>query len=228
MRPRLIYLHGFASSPGSNKARRFCRALEGRALDLDVPDLNEGGFAQLTISRQLEQLRRLAEAGHSEPTGERASPLLLVGSSLGGYTAALFASGRDDVSALVLMAPAFDFAARWRQRLGPGQIARWERQGRIPVMHYAYDRELEIDFELMRDAARHPGYPEVRCPTLILHGRDDETIPLASSERYARGRSNVELVALESDHSLASAIDEVVARSLAFFAPWIGEPAGAS
>src|SRR5262245_23744021 len=103
---RHIYLHGFASSPQSGKATYFRRRFDERALTLDVPLLDEGNFEQMTMSSQVAVLDR-AVAG--EPT-------VLIGSSLGGYLAAWYASRHPEVTKLVLMAPAFQFLRRWRAR----------------------------------------------------------------------------------------------------------------
>src|SRR5579883_715627 len=100
---RVIYLHGFASGPSSKKARFFAE----RIPHLEVPDLARGDFEHLTITGQLEVIRDLAK-------GE---PVHLIGSSLGGYLAALYASRHPEVQKLVLMAPAFEFKSRWEERL---------------------------------------------------------------------------------------------------------------
>jgi hypothetical protein len=53
-----VYLHGFASSPGSNKARVIAHALRDSGFHVDIPDLNDGGFEHLTIQRAIDQARR--------------------------------------------------------------------------------------------------------------------------------------------------------------------------
>lgn len=212
-RRRVIYLHGFASSPGSAKATRFVEALGARGVPVDVPDLNEGDFSGLTISRQLALLDRMMA---EQPPGS----VLLVGSSLGGYTAALQAARTDKVAALVLMAPAFDFARRWVARLGDAQTARWQREGAMPTMHFATGREAEIGWSLIEDARSHPGFPDVRVPTLAFHGRRDDTVDPELSVRFAAERENVELELLEADHGLADAIEHIVGRGVDFLSRW--------
>ena len=209
--PRLIYLHGFASSPGSNKATRFAEAVQRRGVAVEIPDLNEGDFRNLTLSRQLRLVERLA-AGDE--------PLVIVGSSMGGYVAALYAAREPRVVALVLLAPAFDFHRRWLERIGESMAAEWQRRGWMPVMHYATNQMEFIGWSLIEDAGRHAAFPEVTVPTLLIHGRRDETVDPRGSLRYAAGRPNVELVLLDSDHSLADAADEIVSRACRFLAPW--------
>ncbi len=210
----LIYLHGFASSPGSHKASLICEALARRGVPFTCPDLNEGDFFGLTISRQVALVRRTADA---HPDG----PLLLMGSSMGAYVAALFAASSRRVQAMVLMAPAFDFIQRWTDRLGEKAVARWERTGSLEVMHFAYDQQLPIGWDLVADARTLDPTPEISVPTLIFHGRRDEVVPCACSEAYARGRPNVELVVLDADHGLGEVTDTIIARSLQFLSPWL-------
>jgi uncharacterized protein len=208
-RPRLIYLHGFASSPRSFKATCFAAALAARGVTPEIPDLNEDDFRHLTISRQLRLVERLS-AGARE--------LALVGSSMGGYVAALFAARDPRVRALVLMAPAFDFARRWSERVGENALAEWRRRGWMPMMHYGYDRIEFIGWELLEDAERHVAFPEVTAPTLLFHGRRDEIVDHRASLSFACGHPNVSLELVDSDHGLSDVTDEIVARSLDFLA----------
>src|ERR1700693_2492947 len=108
---RVLYLHGFASGPSSSKARYFREHLERAGAIVEVPDLAAGDFEHLTITGQLEVIGRVV-SGAAIP---------IIGSSMGGYLAALYASRHPEVPKLVLMAPAFGFARRWAERLGPAQ-----------------------------------------------------------------------------------------------------------
>src|ERR1019366_915967 len=105
---RILYLPGFASSPASSKARFFAERLRGSGALIDIPDLADGDFEHLTISGQLRVIERAA-------AGE---PVALMGSSLGGYLAAIYAARHPEVSHVVLLAPAFGFARRWAERIG--------------------------------------------------------------------------------------------------------------
>ncbi len=114
---RIVYLHGFASTPLSTKAQFFRRQFDGA--DFEIPQLDQGDFDHLTVTGQL---KVVDDAVHGDP-------VVLMGSSLGGYLAALYASRHPNVERLVLLAPAFEFPARWRQRFSGGELAEWERTG---------------------------------------------------------------------------------------------------
>ncbi len=212
-RRRVIFLHGFASSPGAYKAGRFVRALARHDVAVEVPALDEGDFRGVTLARHLALLDRLT-------AGQPPGSVLLVGSSFGAYAAALFAERSDRVAAMVLMAPAFDFARRWAERLGPEQMARWARDGEMLTMHFGSGREEPIAWGLITDARTQPPYPDVRVPTLVLHGDRDDVVPPESSRRFVAGRPNAELVVLDADHGLAEATEEILDRAIAFLAPW--------
>ena len=57
---KVIYLHGFASSPASSKARFFTQKFKGAGFDVSVPALDGGNFRNLTITSQLDIVERAA------------------------------------------------------------------------------------------------------------------------------------------------------------------------
>jgi uncharacterized protein len=203
------YLHGFASGPGSFKAQRFRERLARDGVPLAIPALDGGDFERLTLTGQLAIVEATLRGGEG--------PTVLVGSSLGAYLAALHAS-RAAVDALVLMAPAVDFASRWAERLGAEAMARWRREGSIEVDHVASGRRARIGWGLMEDAARHVPYPRVFAPILVLHGRRDDVVPQARVERFAAMNPGARLVLLDSGHELIDVCDEVIDQARAFLA----------
>ena len=97
-----VYLHGFASSPASSKAQYFKARFAQHDIALDIPELDGGDFEHLTITGQLDVIERRM----------RGRAGVLLGSSMGGYLAALYAERHPEVDRVVLLAPAFDFWAR--------------------------------------------------------------------------------------------------------------------
>lgn len=196
--PQYLYLHGFASSPQSAKAQAMRSRFTALGIDLAIPDLNQGGFSHLTLSRQIQQVSALILA-QSEPT-------ILIGSSLGGLTAAWVAQQpalTERIEKLVLLAPAFAFLAQWLPRLGPDQLEAWRSEGTLPVYHYSEQRTLPLHYNFITDAQ---GYDDnaldAEIPTLILHGTRDETISIEAGRAYAATRPWTKLIELPSDHAL--------------------------
>lgn len=204
----VVYLHGFASSPASSKARHFRDRLERAGARVAIPDLNGGDFERLTITAQLDLLAGAAGPG----------PVSLIGSSMGGWLAGLYAAAHPEVERLVLLAPAFGFNRRWPERLGSAEMERWRRDGALAIFHYGENRIRTVGYQLVDDAARYPDFPDFRQPALIFHGVHDDVVPVRYAEEFSRGRPNVELQVVDSSHDLLNVLDPVAERAVAFLA----------
>lgn len=208
----IVYLHGFASGPGSNKARGLAERFAGAGVRLEVPDLTPGhdGFERSTPSSML----AIAEALLASQPG----PHGLVGSSLGGWLGALAASRNPAVQRLVLLAPAFGLHGRWSRRLTPDQLADWRARG-LEVMHHASGRRRRIGYAFFEDAGRWPAIPRVTVPSLCIAGRRDDTVPLEDVERFVAATPSARLLAVDDGHDLAGSLDRIFEEAGAFLRP---------
>jgi len=197
---RFIYLHGFASSPGSRKARFFAERFQELGIVLEIPDLAEGNFRDLTLTAQLSVIGRIS----------RNEPVSLIGSSMGGYLAGLFAARHPaEVEKLVLLAPAFSFASRWPESLGEPAMEQWKLTDTLKVFHYSEGREVDLGHQLVEDARQYEAYPDIMQPVLIFHGRKDTVVPPEYSVRFAEQHPNARLRLLDSDHELTNVMDQM-------------------
>ncbi|MBS1857930.1 MAG: alpha/beta fold hydrolase [Acidobacteria bacterium] len=203
---RILYFHGFASGPSSSKARFLAADLRDRGARVDVPDLAAGDFSHLTLTSQLAVIEQAA----------RGEPVSLIGSSMGGYLAALYAARHPEVPRVVLLAPAFGFARRWPQRLGAGTVAEWRRTGWMPIFHYGENREVPLSVALLEDGARYEDYPAFAQPALIFHGSQDDVVPASFSAEFAAAHPNARLEVLDSGHELTDVLDYMAPRIAAF------------
>jgi uncharacterized protein len=206
---RVLYLHGFASGPGSRKAAFFSEKLRELGFTVDIPDLAEGDFQGLTISRQLNLIERAV----------RHDPVIFIGSSLGGYLAALYAASHPEVRKLILLAPAFAFYQLWTRELGPERLDAWRKKGTLPILHYGEGREMLLGYQLMEDASAYPAFPEFGQPALIFHGTRDSVVPLQQSLTYAQSHPNVTVKSYDSGHELTDVLDAMWAEAEAFVLP---------
>lgn len=193
----IVYLHGFASGPSSSKARHFRRHLEAGGAHVDVPDLTAGNFESLTLTGQLAVIHRVV-AGRS---------VNLMGSSMGGYLAALYAARHPEVQRVVLLAPAFGFARRWAERLGETSVEQWRRSGAMDVFHYGENRNRKLGYQLLADAERYEGEPDFSQPALIFHGAHDDVVPAQYSQDFACRHANANLEVLDSGHDLLNVLE---------------------
>jgi uncharacterized protein len=201
----VIYLHGFASSPASTKARWFGRALARHSLEIACPDLNQPAFETLTVTRMIEQ-------AHAAIRSAPAEPVALIGSSLGAFVALLAAAadrgGRVD--RLVLLAPALDFGGNRLRDLGGHGIAEWRARGSLTVFHHGDGVPRDVGFALYEDAAAHDALAvPLPVPALVFQGRHDQSVNPAMVEAWAAGQSKVDLRLLDDDHQLTASMETI-------------------
>jgi pimeloyl-ACP methyl ester carboxylesterase len=216
--PRWLYLHGFASGPASFKGRALSAHYAERGIALQLLDLRLPSFERLRLSAMMEAVRRALG-------GER-DRAVLFGSSLGGLTACRVAEEDPRVCALVLLAPAFRFMDRWRVRLGEDGFRAWERSGWFETYDYAEQKMARVDFGFALDVAaideRGGGWPDVRVPTLIVHGTDDAVVDVGASRAWAAGKRHVRLVEVDDRHELAASLPRIQGEADAFLSCFLG------
>lgn len=197
-----IYLHGLASSPHSTKAQYFRDNFSQNKINLSIPDLNQSDFFNLTLSRQLQQVSL------EFPNNE--TPVMLIGSSFGGLTAAWLGENYPQIQRLILLAPAFGFLAYWLETLGETEVKQWETTGEKLVYHYGEKQSLPLSYQFILDGQKYNEQTLKRpIPTLIFHGKYDEIVPIEYSRDYAKTRPWVNLIELDSDHGLTDVLSEI-------------------
>lgn len=219
-RPTLVWLGGFRSDMTSGKAEALdgWAARQGRGFvrfDYSGHGRSSGIFADGTIGRWLEDALTVVRTA---TTG----PLVLVGSSMGGWIAllvarALAASGEADrLAGAVLIAPAVDFTERlmW-QRFTPDIRAAIERDGLWLRPSPYGDAPYPITRRLIEEGRDHgllDTMIETRCPVHILQGMRDDEVPwthaMALVEHLASDPVSITLVR-DGDHRLSRGEDLV-------------------
>jgi uncharacterized protein len=204
---KLLYLHGFASGPRSTKGVAFEQHFAARGLGIERLNLRVPSFVHLRLSAMIATVQAaIGDAGR----------VVLIGSSLGGLTAARVAERDPRVVATVLLAPAFQLVARWRQMLG-AEWDTWQRTGWREVTDYTTGQPAQVDFGFVEDAAAiDVGEPDVAVPTLILHGTRDEVVPIERSRTFAANRRHVRLVELDDGHELVASLPTLLAETERF------------
>lgn len=208
----VFYLHGFASGPSSAKAKQFSEKLPQLGFRVIIPDLNKPTFEEMTLTSQLSEVEAQANSIEAK-TG-----LVLIGSSMGGLIATLFAQNRPQVRALILMAPGFELIDRWEQWLGDAGLEKWRDDGIMLVDHHSYERKMPLKYQFLEDARQYDSDNLcVSVPTLLFHGKNDIVVPLASSLRFTkRNPQFVRLIELKDDHQLLRSMAHIWSASEAF------------
>lgn len=209
MKVQFIYLHGFASSPHSNKAQVFKAAFEERGLSLTIPELAGSNFEGMTLSSQIKVIENCLDAFEN-------CHYALIGSSMGGYLAALVSQLRKEIEAIYLMAPAFKFLTRWSLRI--------EKQfGKnipetIQVFHYGQNKEVIFQTKIFEDAKKWEEISFLRqLPIRIAHGLYDDSVPIEVSRRFISDHPWAVLEELDSDHGLGSHAEWLADDCVSFF-----------
>jgi pimeloyl-ACP methyl ester carboxylesterase len=196
---RVLYLHGFASSPRSTKAEYFGERLRPYGIELECPDFNLPDFSTLTITRMLEDLDSRITGGDR---------VAVIGSSLGGALAVLAAARYPaQIQRVVMLAPAVMFAKPGHHLLPHDRIDEWRRRGAMPFFHYAHGQEQLLNWSFYEDTLRYDPFETVFTqPSLIYQGRGDTSVDPQTVEAFARTRPNVTLTLLDDDHQLTASL----------------------
>jgi len=215
MTANVLYLHGFASSPGSKKANTFGDMLKSANYDVNyvIPDLNVPDFEHLMLTDMVE---KVAETVRDLPDGD----VYLIGSSMGGLTTIHFLDRKTEanrVKKALLLAPAFNFMAN-RNRQDQHMLAQWREQGHMNFFNYAAGGEKPVHYGLIEDVKGYDSYNiNVDIPIMIYHGKHDDSVDYAQSVRFAENRPNVELHLVDSDHQLLDQTDTIFEAMVTFF-----------
>ena len=216
--PRFLYLHGFASGPSSSKGVAVAAHFAARGVAVERLDLRRPSLEHLRVSEGMKTVR--------DAIGGPSERVVIMGSSLGGLTAARVAEIDARVAALLLLAPAFRILARWRKRLGEAQWSAWERDGALAIDDYVTKRRTSVDFEFTRDLAMvdapNDGWPDLRVPTWIIHGRGDETVPIENSRAFVKDKRHARLIEVDDGHELVASLPRILNEADAFFASFFG------
>jgi predicted esterase YcpF (UPF0227 family) len=155
----VLYFHGFASSPKSQKLVALIDALAGR-IEFNAPDLNVPSFATL-------EFEAMVQAGLE--AARRETPRAVVGSSLGAMVA-LEVVRRGVRAPLVLIAPAIGVGDRWAARLAPGDP--------VSVFNHVTNSQELIHRKFFDEMCSvRPDETTPPVPVHVIMGRDDETVP---------------------------------------------------
>ncbi len=210
--PTVVFLPGFNSDMAGTKAtalRDFCAARGQAMLRLDYSGHGESGgaFTDGTIGTWAADARAIIE--HAT-----AGPLLLVGSSMGGWIALLLARAMPDrVTALVGIAAAPDFTEQlmWAA-MAPAERARLQQHGFLDIPS-DYGAPTRITRALIEDGRHHlllgAAIP-IPCPVRLLQGQRDPDVPwetaLKLADRLASHDIQVTLIK-DGDHRLSRPAD---------------------
>lgn len=205
----LILLHGFASSNQGAKAqflRQKCQSEPN--LDFYAIDFNPTphDFEFMTVTGMINRLRQFI-------LDLSLDDVRLIGSSMGALVGIHYAHRFGGVGNLLLLAPALAY------RFGAARTSdlQWAEAGSGPVFHFAFGREVPLRFDFEVDGKRYVETVPPPAPTLIVHGRSDDILPINDSRTYAAAYpQQVQLIEVNSDHRLNDQLEFIWQQVLTF------------
>jgi pimeloyl-ACP methyl ester carboxylesterase len=207
--PTVVWLGGFHSDMTGTKAEVLAeqaKATGGAYVRFDYfgHGESEGAFENGTISRWREDTLAVID----ELTQ---GPLVLVGSSMGGWLASLAAIARPDrVKALVLIAPAPDFTETLMKPKLPAKALAAIAEHGSWTRPSDYDEDgYPITRALLEDGARWsilPGPVPIDIPVRVLQGGADPDVPWTHALELANALTSEHVVFTlikDGDHRLS-------------------------
>jgi len=199
--PAVLVMHGW----GANASM----------MGLVVPPLHAAGFAVLLVDARCHgrsddeaftSMPRFAEdiaAGlawlRTQP-GVAPDRLALLGHSVGAAAALLHASRQHDVRAVISLS-AFAHPQEVMRRFMAEKRVPYPVLGWYVLRHV--QRVIGASFD---EIAPLNTIARVRCPTLLVHGRGDATVPVGDAKRLLAASGHAHLMLVDGDHDLRQAL----------------------
>ena len=189
---KILFAHGLEGSPNGSKPTWMKESL---GWEIICPEMSNNGW---TIADQTEVI--------AEAIAEYEDVDIIMGSSYGGLAIAN-ASGRfaERNLRLVLLAPAFGLAENFRSIAGEEGLIEWENTGSRQYFHHGFGHEVEFGWDFIT-SADEMSWPNLHHPTIILHGSQDDIVPIESSRKVLHSNAVAELIEVEDGHRLADSM----------------------
>ena len=200
----VVLAHGFGTSKDSRTFLRLEEPLNSYGISIFRFDFfghgeSEGSFSAITVSEAvrdiLAALDYVREAGYQR--------IGLVGSSFGGLAALVAAVQVPDLCLLALKSPVSDYISRLFVNRDGHDLEAWKKQGYILIPD-GEGQHTKLNYSFYLDAEKVSGYEAaagICAPTLIVHGDQDESVPVEQSRKLAQMIPNCRLEILKgADH----------------------------
>jgi pimeloyl-ACP methyl ester carboxylesterase len=198
---KLLYLHGLGSGSRSAKSELIQRHFSVRGFEVALPSVSLPSLEKLSPELVISTIEREIRASLNQN-------LVVVGSSFGGFVAShalsrLAPEEQARVRQVVLIAPLFDPWDPKDALLTPERDVEWREKGEYPLADLEKGVNVPVHYKFVEELRRFKATDiSFHIPTLVVHGRQDEIVPVQQSEEFARLRPWVHLKILEDGHQL--------------------------
>ncbi len=207
--PAIIFLNGFLETKESPITKRLSDSFlkEGYVtVRFDYAySFSTEELARFTLTNQVQDATQVLE--HVIRRGYVDSrQIAVVGYCFGGMAAILLAAFDERVTALQLLNAPYWFEDTHVTRIGEHELSRIKLKRYFHLTHRG--KEVRIDYAFIEDGAKKDmarATRNLRQPTLIIHGRQDESIPVMNAQEiHDRVPAKKKLIIIETMRHLPS------------------------
>tara|TARA_B100001123_G_C14960857_1_gene887630 strand:- start:12 stop:686 length:675 start_codon:yes stop_codon:yes gene_type:complete len=196
----ILFAHGFEGSPSGSKPTYFQDQLGHQ---VTAPLLHTEGW---TIKNQASVLLQALDDDDGID--------ILVGSSMGGLAASIVSSWRPERKiGVLLLAPAFGCISTFVERLTVAEQNRWREEGSHTYHHHGVGTDIDLPWSFI-DEGTSLEWTLPQHPTIIIHGREDDLVPIENSLDVAHRSSAVMSVHCPNDGHRLKESQELMAIAL--------------
>lgn len=202
--PVIIFMHGFKGFKDWGPFPDVCEELARAGFGVVAMNFSLNGvgdnktefdrldlFERETISQDLKDIKSVIDALQRGVISDSHSNLNtdhigLLGHSRGGQTAIVAAAEYEAVKCLVTWSAVANYLDRWSDAMKKD----WEEKGVTEIKNSRTGQMMKMGKVVYEDVVQNEEdilaihrVKDVRIPTLFIHGRDDETVPMQDSEK---------------------------------------------
>lgn len=167
-------------------------------------------FGQNNFSKQLEDLRLLLDwicAPKNPLQGfYDVAKICLIGHSMGGGTAILFASEDARITKLVTWAAIAEAKTPWG-KWSEEKMTQWKTDGVAYYLNGRTQQQMPLYYQLFEDFETNThrldilaAAKKMAIPWLIMHGTEDEAVALSQAEHLKNANADAQLLTLKTNH----------------------------
>ncbi len=211
----IIISHGFAANKDRSRLIKLAQTLSQEnfaVLRFDFGGSGDSYETQISVNRQIDDLKSAIKFMRDKGYGE----IGLLGESLGALISIFCYS--QDIKALVLFAPV---TAPKRPSIFEKEMKK-ELDEKGFATQYKDEKVFKISkeyFEVRESINQKEILSKIKCPVLIIHGTEDNSVPLEDSKKamqYLSETSKLEIIK-GAEHKLEEDLDRVITLSLNWF-----------
>ncbi|MEN9846006.1 MAG: hypothetical protein RIS36_1153 [Pseudomonadota bacterium] len=204
-KPHIIYLHGLGSGPASQKGVLVREHFSPLGFAVSLPSVTVPSLEELSPRAAVTFVKELVR-NENRCSDDRG--LILMGSSFGAFLGLhayqeLSGPERAHIRALVLLAPALNPWDPVSGLLTPDRERAWRERGSAQVLNLETGCYVPVHYRFVEELRSFDSHVEMlKVPTLILHGLNDEVVPVTQSREFADSHPGTVLEVLQDTHQL--------------------------